>query len=81
MKDGFDLAAELKKIPECPGVYLMHDKNDEIIYDSIPEKIIVPRRAYTVNYNANGGTVTRTEDIVAYKFEGYFYNGIKIRKA
>ncbi|MGN0438477.1 MAG: excinuclease ABC subunit UvrC [Lachnospiraceae bacterium] len=32
MKDGFDLAAELKKLPECPGVYLMHDKNDEIIY-------------------------------------------------
>lgn len=32
MKDGFDLAEELKKLPDCPGVYLMHDKNDEIIY-------------------------------------------------
>lgn len=32
MKDGFDLAQELKKLPELPGVYLMHDKNDEIIY-------------------------------------------------
>lgn len=32
MKDGFDLPEELKKLPDCPGVYLMHDKNDEIIY-------------------------------------------------
>lgn len=32
MKEGFDLAEELKKLPECPGVYLMHDKKDEIIY-------------------------------------------------
>lgn len=32
MKDGFDLAEELKKLPDLPGVYLMHGKNDEIIY-------------------------------------------------
>ncbi len=32
MKDGFDLKEELKKLPDSPGVYLMHDKNDEIIY-------------------------------------------------
>ena len=28
MKDGFDLKEELKKLPDSPGVYLMHDKND-----------------------------------------------------
>lgn len=28
----FDIEEELKKLPEKPGVYLMHDKNDEIIY-------------------------------------------------
>ena len=28
----FDLEAELKKLPACPGVYLMHDKYDHIIY-------------------------------------------------
>ena len=28
----FDLTEELKKLPEKPGVYLMHDKNDHIIY-------------------------------------------------
>lgn len=28
----FQLEEELKKLPEKPGVYLMHDKTDEIIY-------------------------------------------------
>ena len=28
----FDLAEELKKLPDKPGVYLMHDRNDHIIY-------------------------------------------------
>ena len=32
MKDGFDLKEELKKLPDCPGVYLMHSADDEIIY-------------------------------------------------
>ena len=28
----FDLAEELKKLPASPGVYLMHNNRDEIIY-------------------------------------------------
>ena len=28
----FDIEAELKKLPHKPGVYIMHDKNDNIIY-------------------------------------------------
>lgn len=28
----FDLEAELKKLPDKPGVYLLHDKEDHIIY-------------------------------------------------
>ena len=28
----FDIEAELKKLPQQPGVYIMHDKNDKIIY-------------------------------------------------
>lgn len=28
----FDIEEELKKLPEKPGVYLMHDKDDHIIY-------------------------------------------------
>ncbi len=32
MKEGFDLQEELKKLPDKPGCYLMHDANDVIIY-------------------------------------------------
>ena len=32
MKEGFDLKEELKKLPDSPGVYLMHAEDDEIIY-------------------------------------------------
>ncbi len=28
----FDIAEELKKVPDLPGVYIMHDKSDTIIY-------------------------------------------------
>ena len=28
----FDIEAELKKLPAKPGVYLMHDKEDNVIY-------------------------------------------------
>lgn len=28
----FDIEAEIKKLPAKPGVYIMHDKNDKIIY-------------------------------------------------
>lgn len=28
----FDIQDELKKLPDLPGVYIMHDKNDAIIY-------------------------------------------------
>ena len=28
----FDIESELKKLPNKPGVYIMHDKDDKIIY-------------------------------------------------
>lgn len=31
-KEGFSIEEELKKLPAKPGVYLMHDAKDEIIY-------------------------------------------------
>ena len=54
-----------------------HTKNEEVIYDSMPERIMIPKRAYTVTYNANGGTVSRTKDIVTYNFVGYYSNGVQ----
>lgn len=32
MAEFFDIAEELKKLPDHPGVYIMHDKQDAIIY-------------------------------------------------
>ena len=34
----FDIQEELKKLPGKPGVYIMHDEKDEIIYVGKPEK-------------------------------------------
>ncbi len=32
MEQIFDIQEELKKLPNCPGVYIMHDDKDNIIY-------------------------------------------------
>ena len=32
MEEKFDIEKELKKLPQKPGVYIMHDKNNKIIY-------------------------------------------------
>ena len=31
-KPGFVLEEELKKLPKQPGVYIMHDETDKILY-------------------------------------------------
>ena len=38
----FDIEEELKKLPEKPGVYLMHDKEDTVIY--VGKAIILKNR-------------------------------------
>lgn len=38
----FDITEELKKLPEKPGVYIMHDEKDEIIY--VGKAIILKNR-------------------------------------
>ena len=38
----FNIEEELKKLPGKPGVYIMHDKNDEIIYDVPTAEDIAP---------------------------------------
>ena len=35
MEKTFDIKEELKKLPDAPGVYIMHDKDDVIIYIAI----------------------------------------------
>ena len=34
----FNIEEEIKKLPSKPGVYLMHDKNNNIIYVGFPKK-------------------------------------------
>ena len=46
-------------------------------YDDDIPGIIIPKRFYLVTYNANGGTVARTQEIINHTFDGYFYNGVK----
>ena len=41
----FDIPGELKKLPNNPGVYLMHDKNDTIIY--VGKAINLNRRVHS----------------------------------
>ena len=41
-QDKFDIQEELKKLPNKPGVYIMHDKNDAIIY--VGKAIILKNR-------------------------------------
>jgi len=41
----FDIQGELKKLPNNPGVYLMHDKNDTIIY--VGKAINLNRRVHS----------------------------------
>ena len=40
----FNIAEELKKLPDQPGVYIMHDSHDAIIYIG---KAVVYEREYT----------------------------------
>ena len=42
MEPKFDIQEELKKLPDKPGVYLMHDKHDRIIY--VGKAIILKNR-------------------------------------
>ena len=54
-----------------------HTTSGTVVYDSNIATIISPQRVYTITYNANGGTVARTQDTITHTFDGYFYNGTK----
>jgi len=49
----FDIETELKKLPERPGVYIMKDKNDKIIYVG---KAISLKRRVTQYFRKNNKT-------------------------
>ena len=57
----FDIEAELKKLPKKPGVYIMHDKNDKIIYVG---KAVVLRNRVRQYFRKNKKT-KRIQNMVA----------------
>lgn len=66
MKDGFDIKEELKKLPEQPGVYLMHAANDEIIY--VGKAINLKRRvsSYFRKVNNRGPKIEKMITLIHY---------------
>ena len=66
MKEGFDLKEELKKLPDSPGVYLMHAKNDEIIY--VGKAINLKRRvsSYFRKVNNRGPKIEKMITLIHY---------------
>lgn len=66
MKDGFDIKEELKKLPEQPGVYLMHAENDEIIY--VGKAINLKRRvsSYFRKVNNRGPKIEKMITLIHY---------------
>lgn len=57
----FDIEEELKKLPQKPGVYIMHDKNDKIIYVG---KAVVLRNRVRQYFRKNKKT-KRIQNMVA----------------
>jgi len=66
MKDGFDIKEELKKLPEQPGVYLMHAESDEIIY--VGKAINLKRRvsSYFRKVNNRGPKIEKMITLIHY---------------
>ena len=61
METKFDIEEELKKLPEKPGVYIMHDKADNVIYVG---KAIVLRNRVRQYFRKNNKTA-RIERMVS----------------
>ena len=53
----FDLNSELKQLPDKPGVYLMHDKHDEILYVGKALSLHSRVRQYFQTGHGHGGSL------------------------
>ena len=58
----FHISEELKKLPNNPGVYLMHDKNDTIIY--VGKAINLNRRVHSY-FRASTKKTAKIEKMVS----------------
>ena len=57
----FNIEEELKKLPDKPGVYLMHDKNDTVIY--VGKAVVLKNRVRS--YFRNTNKTARIEKMVS----------------
>ncbi len=66
MNADFDLAKELKKLPDKPGVYIMHDSTDAILY--VGKAVNLNRRVhqYFVKKIGRGPKIERMVSRIAY---------------
>ncbi len=62
-KDTFNIEEELKKLPSRPGVYLMHDSSDEIIYVG---KAISLKNRVRQYFQSSRGKTAKIQKMVAH---------------
>ena len=67
----FDIEAELKKLPAKPGVYIMHDKDDKIIY--VGKAISLKNRVRQYFRKNNKTKHSRTVYVFTHSCKNYFY--------
>ncbi|MDO4938708.1 MAG: excinuclease ABC subunit UvrC [Lachnospiraceae bacterium] len=63
---GFNIPEELKKLPKDPGVYLMHNKKDEIIYIGKAKNLHNRVRQYFTDSYAKSSKIQQMVNSVAY---------------
>ena len=66
MNENFDIQSELNKLPKAPGVYIMHDKNDEIIYVGKAKNLHSRVRSYFRENVGRGPWIDRMISLIAY---------------
>lgn len=66
MDNGFDIREELNKLPKQPGVYIMHDKNDDVIYVGKAVNLHNRVRSYFRENVGRGPWIDRMVRLIAY---------------
>lgn len=66
MENEFDFQEELKKLPHSPGVYIMHDKHDTILYVGKAKDLHSRVRSYFRANVGRGPWIDRMISLIAY---------------
>ena len=66
INENFDLQEELHKLPKNPGVYIMHDKHDEIIYVGKAVNLHNRVRSYFRENVGRGPWIDRMVSLISY---------------